>query len=102
MIEFRSAPFPPGTARLAVTAGHDLNDALAQFGQLDDCTSCSTVVAAPPWTPESTIERVLSTFSPLAGHGPVIRPGSALGGLLRGRNHWTDVDIDVDAQRLHR
>jgi hypothetical protein len=101
MIVFRSAPFPPGTARLTVAAGQDLDDALAQFGQLDDCVGCSTAVAAPPWTPEGTIERALETFSPLAGHGPIIRPGSAPAGLLRGRSHWTDVDIDVDAQRLH-
>ena len=101
MIVFRSAPFPPGTARLTVAAGPDLDDALAQFGLLDDCVGCSTAVAAPPWTPERSIERALNTFSPLAGHGPVIRPGSAPGGLLRGRSHWTDVDIDVDAQRLH-
>lgn len=101
MIEFHSTPLHMGAARVTVTAGRDLDDALALFGQLDDCLGCSTAAAAPPWTPNGTIERVLSTFSPLAGHGPVFRPSSAPGGMLRGRSHWTDVDIDLDAQRLH-
>lgn len=100
MIVFRPAPTPPGTARVTISAGRDLVDALAQFGQVDDCLGCSIAAAAPPWTPESTIDRVLGTFSPQAGRGPIIRPGSTPGGMLRGRNHWTVVDIDIDAQRL--
>jgi hypothetical protein len=101
MIEFVSTAPDPGSARLTLAAGNDLDDALAQFGRLDDCLGCSTVAAAPPWTPESSIERVLKTFSPLAGHGPVIRPDSGPAGLFRRSDHWTEVDIDAGAQRLH-
>ena len=101
MIEFHSAPFRLGAARVTTTAGHDLEDALAQFGRLDDCVGCSTAAAAPPWTPDGTIDRVLNIFSPLAGHDPTIRPESAPASVFRGRRYWTDVDIDRDAQRLH-
>jgi hypothetical protein len=101
MIEFQISPFRLGAARVTVTAGHNLEDALAQYGRLDDCIGCSTAAAAPPWTPNGTIERILNTFSPLAKHDPTIRPGSAPSSVFRGRGYWTDVDIDLDAQRLH-
>lgn len=100
MIEFRDAPFPNGTARLSIAVGTDLSDALRAFGKIEDCIGCSTAVAAPDWTPERSIERVLATFSPLAGHGPIVRPDSGAGGILRRGSHWTDVDIDAGAQRL--
>jgi len=100
MIDFRNAPFPHGTARLTIAAGHDVLDALATFGQMEDCIGCSTAAAAPQWTPESSIARALDTFSPLAGHGPIIRPSSAPGGVLRRSSYWVDVDIDAGAQRL--
>lgn len=100
MIEFRQAPFPHGTARLAIAAGQDLDDALSAFGKVDDCIGCSMTTAAPPWTPDGSIERVLTTFSPLSARGPVARPSSGPGGLLRRGSYWTEVDIDADAQRL--
>lgn len=99
MIEFRTAPFPSGMARLTVAAGTDLADALTAFGQMEDCIGCSTAAAATSWTKERAVEQVLGTFSPLAGHGPIVRPSSG-SGLLRGRRHWTTVNIDAGAQRL--
>jgi hypothetical protein len=101
MIEFVSTAPDPGSARLTLAAGTDLDDALAQFGRLDDCVGCSTAAAAPPWTPDGSIERVLNTFSPLASSGAVIRPDSGPGSLFRRGGHWTEVDIDAGAQRLH-
>ncbi len=100
MIEFRPDPRPDGSACITISAGTSLDDALAQFGQLGDCIGCSTAVAAPPWTSDATIQQVLKIFSPLAEHGPIIRPRSAATGLLRRSKYWTDVDIDADAQRL--
>ena len=100
MIEFRDAVPASGTARIVIVAGATLDDALAQFGQRQDCIGCSTVVAAPPWTQAESIDRVLRIVSPLAARGPVVRPESAPTGLLRRTGFWTDVDIDADARRL--
>lgn len=100
MIEFRPDPRTDGSACITISAGSSLDDALAQFGQLGDCIGCSTAAAAPPWTSDAAVEQVLQVFSPLAAHGPIIRPGSAATGLLRRGKYWTDVDIDADAQRL--
>jgi hypothetical protein len=77
-----------------------LDDALAQYGQREDCIGCSTTVAASVWTPDKSIEQARHTFSPLAEHGPVVRSESAASGLLRRGNHWTEVNIDASAQRL--
>lgn len=99
MIGFHDASFRFGAALVTVTAGKDLVDALQQFGVIEDCIGCSTAAAAPDWTPTETIDRVLDTFSPLAGHGPIVRPSSGIDGLLR-RSPWTEIDIDAGAQRL--
>lgn len=100
MIEFRTAPLPQNTTRIAIAAGTSLDDALAQFGQRDDCIGCSTAAAAPPWTPDTSIDDVLRTFAPLSTRGPLLRPGSTPAGLFRRSSHWTEVDIDASAQRL--
>ncbi len=100
MIEYHDAPVPDGPGLVTIAVGANLDDALAQFGERDDCIGCSTAAAVPPWTPDGTIERVLRAFSPVATHGPVIRPRSAAGGLLQRGNRWAEVDIDADAQRL--
>jgi len=99
VIEFRR-PASGCIHVVSIGAGTSMDDALARFGQLGDCIGCSTTAAAPPWTSDAVVAQVLRVFSPLAAHGPIIRPGSAATGLLRRGNHWTDVDIDADAQRL--
>jgi hypothetical protein len=99
MIRFLDPPVTSEPARTSLAVGRDLEDALALFEPQQDCIGCSTAVAAPGWTSSAAIERVRSTFSPLADRGPTIFPSSAATGLLR-RGAWTEVDIDARAQRL--
>lgn len=100
MIRFPSIPDRKRKTLVTVAVGGSLDDALAQFGQRDDCIGCSTTVAASSWTPDRSIELVLRVFSPLAKHGPIVRPMTNPGGLLRRGGLWTDVDVDATAQRL--
>ncbi len=83
-----------------MSAGVDLADALAAFGQQEDCIGCSTAIAAPAETPVGSIDQVRGTFTPLAKEGAVIRPGSGASGIFRRGGHWTEIDIDARAQRL--
>jgi hypothetical protein len=100
MMTFREGPLPPERGLVTVAVGGDLEDALSQFGDVEDCIGCSTAVAAPRWTTDGAIDRVLGTFSPLAARGPIVKPFSGAGALLRRGSHWTAVDIDAGAQRL--
>src|SRR5262245_35963559 len=96
----RQEPFSPATALVTVAVSRDLEEALSLFRVMEDCIGCTTVAAAPRWTTDDVIDRILSTFSPMAARGPVVRPDSRAGTLLRLGRNWAEVDVDAGAQRL--
>lgn len=100
MIVFRNSRYSPEPADTAMATGIDLDDALAQFGTIEDCIGCSITVAAPEWTSSETIERIEGAVSRLSARGPIVRPGSGAAGFVRRSAHWTAVDVDAGAQRL--
>lgn len=100
MIRFADPPVSSGPEQTSLAIGTTLEDALAQFGQQQDCLECCTAVAAPRDTANGTIAHVRQTFAPLAQIGQTIRPATGKSALLRRGGFWTDVDIDARAQRL--
>jgi hypothetical protein len=100
MIRLLDAPASDDPARTSLVAGADLEDALAIFGQQQDCIGCSTAIATTAETATATVEFIRRTFSALSKGGPTIRPRSGTKGLIQ-RGSWTEVDIDNRAQRLH-
>lgn len=100
MIRFRDAPASSDPAQTSLAVGIDLDDALACFGQQDDCIGCMGAIAAPRSTPDSSVERIRTIFTPLSETTAIVRPSSGPSGMLRRSRYWTDVDIDARAQRL--